>query len=126
MRIPRWSAWTVMATLLVSGCQDGEKSRILEVQARVSMCVEGGQCYALPVPEAVVTVEIAGGPTVATGQTEDDGTLELHIPTGFSQGRITVRSPLYQGGSAVNNLHMSSPRHSVTFTKALSSKVTPP
>lgn len=64
------------------------------------MCVKGGECYALPVPEASVEIADSSGRVLATGKTDDVGRATVSAPPNSTLGgKVTIRSPLFAGAT---------------------------
>lgn len=122
--LTRWAAPAV-ALFLLASCSAEPESGQVEVDLAATVCVEGGQrCFALPVPEAEITVARSeGGPTLAHGTTNEAGRLTLTI-NATGEVYVTASSPLLAGGKLKHGGIVSDGGVlSVTFRKSMSTEV---
>jgi hypothetical protein len=84
---------------LGGACTNQRPDAPVDIDTAVNGCVQGGQqCYFLPVPEASVELADSGGRVLASGTTDDSGRVTLSAPKLLAGGKVTVRSPLFEGG----------------------------
>jgi hypothetical protein len=88
-----------LVVALGSACTDQRRTAQVDVDTQVSVCVTGSEdCYALGVPEASVEIADGSGRVLATGKTDDVGRSTISVPDSLPSGKVTVRSPLFEGG----------------------------
>ena len=91
----------IMVPLLMAACSSHAPAPKLELQARVAVCINGGnRCFALPVPNANVQVLGENEKAIAHATTDDSGRASVALPGVVFKGRVTVQSPLFEGGEA--------------------------
>ncbi|MFV2021529.1 hypothetical protein [Micromonospora sp. LOL_023] len=81
------------------GCGVDEAANI-DVQLWVSVCADGGggDCFALGVPDAKVSLVDPGGQVLATGRSDAAGKALLPRNDATGEVRIIAVSPLIEGG----------------------------
>lgn len=108
------------ATTWLSGCTSDKDETVLTVIVRADVCVKSSTpCVSMGVPKAKVDVLSGGGKTLASGATDDNGTVVLK-PSETGSIRVAVASPFIIGGQKENtHLLVEGSATEVAFTAQL-------
>jgi hypothetical protein len=90
---------SLVVVVSAGACTSRSDTGVVKVDLGAVVCVDGGRCFSLGVPEAEVLVLALDGRQVAVATTDDDGRVELTVHD-FGPLDVVARSPLLKGGES--------------------------